>query len=77
MSYLENINQEPNFKVGDKVKCIDVNHNHELEINKQYTVTRLEYDIHDPAWFVALKEVDEAYGCDWFASRFEKVNQGE
>lgn len=73
MSYLDNINQSPNFNVGDKVVCIDVDHNRDFEINKQYTVTALEYDIHEDAWFVAVEELYPIYGCEWYASRFKKA----
>lgn len=74
MSYLENINQSPNFNVGDKVVCIDADYNHDFEINNHYTVSDLEYDVDEDAWYVALKELDSTYGCDWYASRFEKAN---
>lgn len=74
MSYLENIGQSPNFNVGDKVVCIDADDTCNFKINKQYTVTKLEYDIDEDAWYVALEEVDPIYGCEWYASRFEKAN---
>lgn len=74
MSYLENIGQSPNFNVGDKVVCIDADDNHDLQVNKKYTVTEIEYDIDADVWFVAVEEVDPMYGCEWYASRFEKAN---
>lgn len=74
MDYFDNIGQEPNFKVGDKVKRVDVSDSVILRANKVYTVTEIEYDIEDDAWYVALEELSAFYGCETYASRFEKAN---
>ena len=60
-----------NFKVGDKVICIDDNYGClvRLEKGKEYIVT----DVSDDGDFVGISESFNS-GLDWFSNRFILVN---
>jgi hypothetical protein len=74
MDYLNSVSQKPNFKIGDVVTCEYNFGSLQLRLNEWYTVADIEYDVDDDAWYVALKELNLEWGCEWYASRFKKVN---
>lgn len=77
MEYLDSINQEPNFKVGDTVVCKHSNHDPGgLSEGTLYTVSGIEYDFDEGAWYISVEELTfiSSGCCEWYASRFEKAN---
>lgn len=75
MGYLDSIEQPPNFKVGDKVVCKYSHDTGGLSEGTLYTVSDIEYDIDEDAWYISVEELAFISGCcEWYASRFEKAN---
>ena len=58
-----------NFKIGDRVKCINAEVGQSIFFGKYYTIARIKYLDHD--WYVSVEEVDNGSN-GYYRWRFKK-----
>ena len=63
-------NKKPNFKVGDKVICIDDDSTTVVVKGEYYIITEIE-ETSQGNWFCKVKGIDQSYYTDRFISELE------